>query len=388
MSPARGDEILLKESVHRRLIDALPGSAGSVPARLRDLLDEFVREEAPLLAPPRARAVLGELLAEVTGLGPLEPILADPDVTEVMLNAGGHAWIERDGVLEPLPVKLEEHDVVRLARRIIAPLGLRLDRSCPIADARLPDGSRIHAVLPPVAPDGAHLTIRRFGRRPSSLAAFRVGPDAASVLVDAVAGGANVLVAGGTSTGKTTLVNVLARAIGPSERVVTIEETAELALPGAHVVRLEARPANAEGAGAVSVRELVRTSLRMRPDRIIVGEVRGAEALDLVLALNTGHAGSLATVHANRGSDALTRIETLVLMAGLGLPHAAIRAQIGSALDLVVTVVRDHDGSRRVVEIVEVAPDGASVRPLAAVRAGALEVCGAIRRPLRRLGPR
>ena len=388
MSGAPRDETLLKESVHRRLIEELPERGSREPAHLRDLLDEFVRAEAPLLAPRRAQAVLGELLDEVTGLGPLEPILADPEVTEVMLNAGGLAYVERGGVLEPVPVVLEEREVVRLARRVLAPLGLRLDRSAPIADARLPDGSRIHAVLPPVAPDGAHLTIRRFGRRPSTLAGFRVDDAAATLLTSAVASGSNVLVAGGTSTGKTTLVNVLAGAIAPHDRVVTIEETAELLLPGPHVVRLEARPANAEGVGAVSVRDLVRTSLRMRPDRIIVGEVRGAEALDLVLALNTGHAGSLATVHANRGSDALTRLETLALMAAVGLPHAAIRAQIGSALDLVVTVARDHEGSRRVVEIVEVAPDGSGVHTLAALRDDRLEVVDRPRRPGRRLGPR
>lgn len=388
MSGGRGDEILLKESVHRRLIDELPEDGNREPAQLRDLLDEFVRAEAPLLAPPRARAILSELLDEVTGLGPLEPILADPGVTEVMLNAGGHAYIERDGALEAVPLALDERDVVRLARRVLAPLGLRLDRSCPIADARLADGSRVHAVLPPVAPDGAHLTIRRFGRRPATLAEFQVGDEAAALLTDAVGSGSNILVAGGTSTGKTTLVNVLAAGIGVTERVVTIEETAELSLSCRHVVRLEARPPNAEGIGAVTVRDLVRTSLRMRPDRIIVGEVRGAEALDLVLALNTGHAGSLATVHANRGPDALARLETLTLMAEVGLPHAAIRAQIGSALDLVVTVARDHDGSRRVAEIVEVAADGGSVHTLAALRAGHLEIFAAPRRPVRRLETR
>ncbi len=388
MSGAPHDESALKESVHRRLIDELPDRGDREPAQLRDILDELVRAEAPLLAPPRARALLGELLAEVTGLGPLEPILADPEVTEVMLNSGGLAYVERGGRLEPVPIGLEEREVVRLARRVLAPLGLRLDRSSPIVDARLPDGSRIHAVLPPVAPDGAHLTIRRFGRRPSTLAEFGLGSDGAALLTRAVAAGSNVLVAGGTSTGKTTLVNVLAGAIGAHERVVTIEETAELSLPGSHVVRLEARPANAEGVGAVSVRDLVRTSLRMRPDRIIVGEVRGAEALDLILALNTGHAGSLATVHANRGSDALARLETLALMAAVGLPHAAVRAQIGSALDLVLTVARDRSGSRRVVEIVEVAPSGSGVHVLAARRDGRLEVLDQPRRPMRGLGSR
>ncbi|MCU1456650.1 MAG: Flp pilus assembly protein ATPase CpaF, partial [Actinomycetia bacterium] len=232
---------------------------------------------------------------------------------------------------------------------------------------------------------GAHLTIRRFRRRPCTLADFQVGEAAASLLSGAVAAGRNIVVAGGTSTGKTTLVNVLAGAIDATERVVTIEETAELALPGPHVVRLEARPANAEGVGAVTVRDLVRTSLRMRPDRIIVGEVRGGEALDLLLALNTGHAGSLATVHANRAADALARLETLTLMAGVGLPHAAIRAQIGSAVDLVVTVARDHDGSRRVVEVGEVSPDGGSVHPMTILRDGELAVVDRPRRPGRRL---
>ncbi|MCU1459437.1 MAG: Flp pilus assembly protein ATPase CpaF, partial [Actinomycetia bacterium] len=195
MSAGGGDELLLKQSVHRRLIEELPDQEEPEPAQLRDLLVEFVRAEAPLLAPPRARVVLGELLDEVTGLGPLEPILADPDVSEVMLNAGGVAYIERGGMLESVPLSLAEPDVVRLARRVLAPLGLRLDRSCPIADARLADGSRVHAVLPPVSPDGAHLTIRRFRRRPCTLADFQVGEAAASLLSGAVAAGRNIVVA-------------------------------------------------------------------------------------------------------------------------------------------------------------------------------------------------
>jgi pilus assembly protein CpaF len=295
----------------------------------------------------------------VSGAAGLESLLADPEVTEILLNGGGRAYVERGGRLEPVAVGLDEAEVRRVVERIIAPLGLRLDRSSPMVDARLPDGSRLHAVLPPVAVDGTCVAIRRFGAGRRRLADFFPGdtpePPGPGLLRGAVAAGWNLLLSGGTGAGKTTLLNVLAGEIAPGERVVTIEETAELALGQAHVVRLEARPANAEGAGAVTVRALVRAALRLRPDRLIVGEVRGGEAFDLLQALNTGHCGSLCTIHANGPAEALSRLESLVLMAGVGLPVAAVRAQIRASIDAVVHVARRPEGRRAVEAITELA---------------------------------
>src|SRR5581483_3658948 len=252
--------------------------------------------------------------------GALDGLLADPGVTEILLNGGGRAFVERAGRLEPVEVGLDEDGVRRAVERIIGPLGLRLDRSSPMVDARLPDGSRLHAVLAPVAVDGTCVAIRRFGGGRRTLDDFGLGAGGARLLRWAVGAGWNLLISGGTGAGKTTLLNTLAAGVDPAERIVTIEETAELALGRPHVVRLEARPANAEGAGAVPVRALVRAALRLRPDRLVVGEVRGGEAFDLLQALNTGHSGSISTVHANGPADALARLESLVLLAGLGLP--------------------------------------------------------------------
>ena len=297
-----------------------PDRHRAVRARLAELL----RDEEPLLPVARFERLLAELTDEVAGLGPLEPILGDPAVTEVMVNGPGRAYVERAGRLEPVTLALDAAGIVRLVERVVAPLGLRLDRSSPIVDARLPDGSRLHAVVPPLAIDGPYLTIRRFGAHAVPLDDFGVDGPAREFLHWMVVAGWNVVVAGGTSAGKTTLLNALSAEIPAEERVVTIEETAELRLAQPHVVRLEARPPNAEGAGAVPVRDLVRAALRMRPDRIVVGEVRGGEALDMLQALNTGHDGSLSTVHANSAADALARLETLVLLAGVGLPLRAV----------------------------------------------------------------
>jgi pilus assembly protein CpaF len=255
---------------------------------------------------------------------------------------------------------------VRLVERVLAPLGLRLDRSSPLVDARLPDGSRLHAAIPPLAIDGPCVTIRRFGASAVPLEGFGVDPRSAAFLRWSVTAGWNLVVAGGTSSGKTTLLNALSGAISGGERIVTIEETAELRLEQPHVVRLEARPPNAEGAGAVSVRELVRAALRMRPDRVIVGEVRGSEALDMLQALNTGHDGSMSTVHANGPTEALSRLETLVLLAGGGLPLEAVRAQLTAAVDGVVQVARRPGGVRRVEAVAEVTPgaSGPTIRTL------------------------
>ena len=289
----------------------------------------------------------------------LDALLADPEVSEILLNGGGRAFVERAGRLEPVSVDLDETGVRRVVERIIAPLGLRLDRSSPMVDARLPDGSRLHAVLPPVAVDGTCVAIRRFGAGRRSLSDFGLAPVAVELLRWVVAAGWNLLLSGGTGAGKTTLLNVLAGEVAPDERIVTIEETAELSLGQPHVVRLEARPPNAEGAGGVPVRALVRAALRLRPDRLIVGEVRGEEAFDLLQALNTGHCGSLCTIHANGPADALARLESLVLLAGVGLPVAAVRAQIRSSIDAVVHVTRGPDGERTIDSIAELAgPNG------------------------------
>ncbi len=348
----------VKHTVHRRLLDDPSLVPTGDRAELRGLLERLVRDVDPLLDARQCTGIVDELIDDVVGLGPIEPVLADPSVTELMLNGPGHAYVERAGRLEAIPLALSAEEIEAVAQRVIAPLGLRLDRASPIVDARLADGSRLHAVLPPLAPDGPIVTIRRFAPRAITLEEFGVAAGAQEWLRDAVARGANVLVAGGTSAGKTTLLNTLAGCIDGACRVVTIEETAELRLPQPHVVRLEARPANSEGAGAVTVRDLVRASLRMRPDRIVVGEVRGGEALDLLQALNTGHAGSMCTIHANRCLDALRRLETLALLAGVALPIAAVRAQIASAIDIVVFVVRGREGRRIVSEIAEVAPLG------------------------------
>jgi pilus assembly protein CpaF len=289
------------------------------------------------------------------GFGGLDAVLADAAVTEVLLNGPGRAFVERAGRLEPLAFDLDEAGVRGLVERVIAPLGLRLDRASPMVDARLPDGSRLHAILAPVAVEGTCVAIRRFGAQRLPLTGFGLGPGACRFLEWAVAAGWNFLLAGGTGAGKTTLLNTLSAAVPAGERIVTVEETAELRLAQPHVVRLEARPANAEGAGAVAVRDLVRAALRLRPDRLVVGEVRGGEAFDLLQALNTGHDGSLCTLHANGPVEALARLETLVMLAGTGLPLEAARAQINLSVDGVVHLARRRDGSRQVEAIAEVA---------------------------------
>jgi pilus assembly protein CpaF len=383
------DVAVRRAVVHRLHADPPPSSDGG-RAALREHLAGLLRDEAPLADAGRADRLLDELVREVDGLGPLDPLLADPAVTEIMVNGPGRAYVERAGRLVAVDLGLDAAAISRLAERIVAPLGLRLDRSSPIADARLTDGSRVHAVLPPLAPDGPCLTIRRFSTPPVELDAFGVGEAGEAFLRAAVRGGWNLLVAGATSAGKTTLLNALSAAIGSSERIVTIEETAELRLAQPHVVRLEARPANAEGVGAIGVRDLVRCALRMRPDRIVVGEVRGGEALDMLQALNTGHDGSLSTVHANSPTDALSRLETLVLLAGVALPIAAVRHQIAAALDAVVFVTRAANGARRVDAVAELGADlsrpASRVRSLFERRGGVLVAVARPSRPARRPG--
>jgi pilus assembly protein CpaF len=283
-------------------------------------------------------------------LGPLAPFFADPNITDVMVNAGREVWIERNGQLERTSVTLSPGQIEHVVERVLAPLGIRVDAVSPVADARLADGSRLHVVVPPVAPDGMCVSVRRFCGTTLALDSF-APPDTVRLLDDAVRRRANIVVSGATSAGKTTLLNALAGCCGRNERIVTIEDAAELRLPGDHVVRLEARRASADGLGAVTTRDLVKAALRMRPDRLIIGEVRGPEALDALQALNTGHDGSLFTCHANSAVDALHRIDTMALLAATGLPLDAVQHQVQRSIDLVVHVERGQRGHRFIAEV-------------------------------------
>ncbi len=323
------------------------------------IADDLLAGRPEIASAEHATRLKHEVIEEALGLGPLESLLEEPDITEIMVNGHAHVFIERRGKIERTEKRFVDDRQVRLViERIIAPLGRRLDESSPMVDARLPDGSRVNAIVEPLAIDGPTLTIRRFGTKRFGVDdLIRVGAVTESVvdfLRAAVEARLNILVSGGTGSGKTTLLNALSSFIPKADRIVTIEDAAELKLDQPHVVRLEARPPNLEGKGAITIRDLVRNSLRMRPDRIVVGECRGGEALDMLQAMNTGHDGSLTTVHANTARDALTRVETMVLMAGFDLPVRAIREQVASAVDLVVQVARLRDGSRRVTGVSEI----------------------------------
>ena len=320
-------------------------------------IDAALRRRAPLLGDRHAGVVV-EAVAEVCGLGPFEQLLDDPAITEIMVNGPNQGWIERRGELSRCDVTLSGEAIERAVERMLAPLALRVDRLHPIVDARLADGSRVHVVVPPLAIDGPYVTIRRFRPQRFHLDEF-AGFATVELLQRAVKERRSIVVSGATGSGKTSLLGALAEEIEPNERVVTIEDAAELRLPGLHVVRLEARPATVEGVGAVSVRDLVRASLRMRPDRIIVGEVRGAEALDMVQAMSTGHTGSMSTVHANNPRDALRRLELMLLLADVGLPFEAVREQLVRAVDLIVHLERLGDGRRIVAEVFDVAAERA-----------------------------
>jgi pilus assembly protein CpaF len=377
VSAAAGHHDAFEELAHafrERLLSRARDGSGEAGA-LEDDVRELVDREAVALAPAARARLVERVLALAAGLGPLDALLADPRVDEVMVNGPEVVWIERAGRIERTPTAFgSEGELMHAIERILAPLGRRVDEAAPLCDARLPDGSRVNVVIPPLSLTGPCLTIRRFRRQGFSLDDLvsngTLPEPLASTLAGAVRGRASILVSGGTGSGKTTTLNALSGEIPDDERIVTIEDAAELRLRQRHVVRLEARPPNLEGRGEVTIRQLVRNALRMRPDRIVVGEVRGAEALDMLMALNTGHDGSLSTVHANSPADALRRVETLTLMAGLGLPHEAVREQVASALELVVHQARDRDGARRIVAVAEVVPalGGAGVRELYALR--------------------
>jgi pilus assembly protein CpaF len=349
----------LAVALRARLVErARSGEAGT--AGLDEEVRALVEREAAPLPEAEREALHERVVLLATGLGPLEPLLADPAVDEVMVNGPGSVYVERGGRVERVGVGFAgEAELMHAIERVLAPLGRRVDEAAPLCDARLADGSRVNVVIPPLSLSGPCLTIRRFRREGFSLRDLvtrgTMPVAVAELLAVCVAARASVMVSGGTGSGKTTTLNALSGAIPGEERIVTIEDAAELRLRQRHVVRLEARPPNLEGRGEVTIRQLVRNALRMRPDRIVVGEVRGSECLDMLQALNTGHDGSLTTVHANSPADALRRVETLALMAGVGLPHAAVREQAASAIDLVVHQVRLADGSRVLDSVVEVA---------------------------------
>jgi pilus assembly protein CpaF len=359
----------LAAELRRRLVErrrAQAASGGAAMSALAEAVRELVDEDAALLEQPTRDRLCELILHEAVGLGPLEELLADPAVEEVMVNRHDRVYVERAGRIERTEVTFPSEQALRDAiERILTPLGRRVDELSPMVDARLEDGSRVHVVIPPLAVDGPSMSIRRFSAvRPGPRELVELGTITEELhdeLAAAIGARRSILVSGGTGSGKTTLLNALSVFVDREERVITIEDAAELRLRQPHVVRLESRPANVEGRGRVEIRDLLRGALRMRPDRIVIGEVRGGEALDLLMALNTGHEGALSTVHANSPEDALRRIETLALMAGVGLPHEAIREQLGRGLDLVIHLARLSDGSRRVVEVAEVVRSAGSV---------------------------
>jgi len=355
----------LKTQVHLAVIGDLGPQLFNVtmdPAALRERVLVDIRRhlatETTLSRDDREH-LSKEIADDILGYGPLERLLADDSVSEIMVNGPGEIWIERQGRLYETTIRFnDDSHLRRIINKMVAQVGRRVDESSPMVDARLTDGSRVNAIIPPLSLSGPLVTIRKFSKRRLGLEDMvnlgTVSRDAVDFLTLCVRAELNVLISGGTGTGKTTLLNALSAAVPETERVVTIEDAAELQLHQEHVLRLEARPKNIEGEGEIPIRELLRNSLRMRPDRIIVGEVRGAEALDMLQAMNTGHDGSMSTVHANSPRDALHRVETMVLMAGLDLPMRAIRQQVSSALDLIIHLERFEDGSRRIAQITEV----------------------------------
>lgn len=360
--------LALRGVIHRRIIDGMNGDDNSVmTSRDRMALDGMVAkfchavldEEAATVPRAARETIIRDMIDEVLGLGPIEPLLKEDRVTEVMVNGPKQVYVERMGKLMLTDVQFRDDAHVKyIIERILSPLGRRIDESSPLVDARLPDGSRVNAIIPPLAITGPTLTIRKFSVIPltvKNLISFETMTEEMAQFIEAcVIGRLNVIVSGGTGSGKTTTLNVLSAFIPSDERIITIEDAAELQLRQDHVVTLESRPPNMEGKGQITIRQLVRNSLRMRPDRIVVGEVRGGEALDMLQAMNTGHDGSMTTGHANSPRDMMSRLETMTLMAGVELPVKAIREQIASAIDLIIHQARLRDGSRKITHITEV----------------------------------
>ena len=355
----------LKASLHRTVLDRLNLESlqqmdrEAAVSGIRSLITDLMNQEMTPLSTAERRLIIDEILNEIFGLGPLEPLLADPGINDILVNTYDQVFVERDGCLERSPVTFkDDNHLMQIIDRIVSRVGRRIDESSPMVDARLPDGSRVNAIIPPLSIDGPHLSIRKF--RKDALVGedlIRYGSLTAPILellAGCVKARLNVLISGGTGAGKTTLLNVLSSYIPPTERIVTIEDSAELQLRQEHVVRLETRPPNIEGEGQITQRQLVINSLRMRPDRIVVGEVRGGEAIDMLQAMNTGHDGSLTTIHANSPRDALARLETMVAMAGFQLPPRAVKEQVASAVNLVIQVARNSDGTRRLTSLSEI----------------------------------
>ncbi|MCG2784657.1 MAG: CpaF family protein [Anaerolineae bacterium] len=363
-APQAGTYFDLKTRVQNKLLSELDPSTDisrtdEVRRTIMDLFEQILNEENIILSRPERQRLFEQISAEILGFGPLQPLLEDDTITEIMVNGPKNIYVERKGKLVRVPITFESNDhVMRVIDRIVAPLGRRIDESSPYVDARLPDGSRVNAVIPPISLVGPSLTIRKFSKNPITVEQLiqfgTVTPEAVEFLKACVIGRLNIVVSGGTGSGKTTLLNILSGFIPNDERILTIENAAELQLRQEHVVTLESRPANIEGRGEVTIRDLVINSLRMRPERIIVGECRGAEALDMLQAMNTGHDGSMTTAHANTPRDTLARMETMTLMAGMDLPVRAIREQIAAAVDLIVQQERMRDGTRKITNITEI----------------------------------
>jgi len=363
-SSQRDTYLDLKARVQNRLLAELDPSmdiskVNEVRSTIQDLFEQVLAEENIVLSRPERHRLFEQIAAEILGFGPLQPLLDDETITEVMVNGAKNIYIERGGKIHRVPFTFESDDhVMRIIDRIVAPLGRRIDESSPYVDARLPDGSRVNAVIPPISLVGPVITIRKFFKNPITLEQLiqfgTITPEALQFLKACVEARLNLIISGGTGSGKTTLLNILSQFIPNDERIVTIENAAELQLRQEHVVTLESRPPNIEGRGEVTIRQLVINSLRMRPDRIIVGEIRDEAALDMLQAMNTGHDGSMTTCHSNSPRDTLARIETMALMAGMELPVRAIREQIASAIDVVIHEERMRDGTRKVVNITEV----------------------------------
>jgi pilus assembly protein CpaF len=363
-SPQAGSYFDLKTRVQNKLLSELDPSMDitrteEVKRTIQELFEQILSEENIVLSRPERARLFEQIAAEILGLGPLQPLLEDDTITEVMVNGAKNIYIERKGKLHRVPVTFENNDhVLRIIDRIVAPLGRRIDESSPYVDARLQDGSRVNAVIPPISLVGPVLTIRKFSKNPitvEQLVQFgSISMEALQFLKACVEARLNIIISGGTGSGKTTLLNVMSGFIPDDERIITIENAAELQLRQEHVVTLESRPPNIEGRGEITIRDLVINSLRMRPERIIVGECRGGETLDMLQAMNTGHDGSMTTAHANSPRDTLARIETMCLMAGMDLPIRAIREQVASAIDVIVQQERMRDGTRKVVTVAEV----------------------------------